>query len=487
MSNFDEAAAKQTEALETLNQTIAAKSLAQQQLALDAMSASRSSWWAIMFGMALIGIAVVISLIVIFFYLQRKIVKPVTLLTSITESFASKEYERAVVHTDWDNEIGSLARALATLRDTASEADELYKQQMESEKLVRESREQQAIADQKTLQEQQRSAEAERQASENKQREAEELKSKVDLLLEVVESAIGGDLSRQVEVHGDNAIGRLGTGLDRLLKTFNSNMQKFNGSAAGLAQASQKLTELGDRLGNTAQRSSEQSEHVSSTAQQVSDNVDSVASATVEMSASIGEISSQSGHANKVVAEAVTLTRKTEQTVKELSTASASIGDVTKVIASIAGQTNLLALNATIEAARAGEAGKGFAVVASEVKELANETAKATKEIENRIASIQGNTRVAATAVVDISKIIQQISEVQSNITVAISEQSTTTREISRIVSEAATGSSTIALSISEVADGAKSTLDSVDEARQAAHDLSRMSDELNQLVAYYS
>ena len=86
----------------------------------------------------------------------------------------------------------------------------------------------------------------------------------------------------------------------------------------------------------------------------------------------------------------------------------------------------------------------------------------------------------------DISEIIRQISEIQSNIAVAIDEQSTTTREISRIVAEAATGSSKIAVSITEVADGAKNALGGVDEAQKAAVNLSMMSNELNQLVAYY-
>ncbi|WP_088918900.1 hypothetical protein [Granulosicoccus antarcticus] len=106
--------------------------------------------------------------------------------------------------------------------------------------------------------------------------------------------------------------------------------------------------------------------------------------------------------------------------------------------------------------------------------------------MSKRVASIQDNTAVAATAVVDISEIIRQISEIQSNIAVAIDQQSMTTREISRIVAEAAMGSSTIASSIFQVAEEAKSALDEVGEASQGALDLSHMSNELNQLVAFY-
>ncbi|MBE9941128.1 methyl-accepting chemotaxis protein, partial [Cellulosimicrobium cellulans] len=154
-------------------------------------------------------------------------------------------------------------------------------------------------------------------------------------------------------------------------------------------------------------------------------------------------------------------------------------GDVIKVITSIAEQTNLLALNATIEAARAGEAGKGFAVVASEVKELAQETAKATEDIARRVEAIQGDTVGAVEAIGEIADIIGRINDYQLTIASAVEEQTATTNEMSRGVQEAATGSSEIAGNITGIAAGASSTAQAVEQMNGSIAELARMAAEL--------
>ena len=146
---------------------------------------------------------------------------------------------------------------------------------------------------------------------------------------------------------------------------------------------------------------------------------------------------------------------------------SAEIGNVIKVITSIAQQTNLLALNATIEAARAGEAGKGFAVVANEVKELAKQTAKATEDISRKIEAIQGDTKGAVEAIAQIGTIINQINDIQNTIASAVEEQTATTSEISRNVAEAAKGSSEIAQNITGVAQAARSTTEGASNTQE--------------------
>ena len=157
-----------------------------------------------------------------------------------------------------------------------------------------------------------------------------------------------------------------------------------------------------------------------------------------------------------------------------------------KAITGIAQQTNLLALNATIEAARAGEAGKGFAVVANEVKDLAQETAKATEDIARRVEMIQADTGGAVDAIGQISAIIMQINDYQTTIASAVEEQTATTSEMNRNVSDAASGSEQIAANISGVAAAAAQTTSGANNTSGAASDLSRMAGELKTLVGQF-
>jgi methyl-accepting chemotaxis protein len=172
--------------------------------------------------------------------------------------------------------------------------------------------------------------------------------------------------------------------------------------------------------------------------------------------------------------------------VLELAKSSAEIGNVIKVITSIAHQTNLLALNATIEASRAGEAGKGFAVVANEVKELAKQTAVATEEISRKIEAIQGETKTTTESISKISEIITQINNISTMIAGAIEDQTTTTNEMVRNVSHAASGSSQIVDNMKAVANAAKNTTHGAEETNEAAQKLSTMASELRTLVAQF-
>jgi methyl-accepting chemotaxis protein len=159
--------------------------------------------------------------------------------------------------------------------------------------------------------------------------------------------------------------------------------------------------------------------------------VGTVSAASDELSASVNEIARQITEATKVCTAAVEEARNSEKMVGDLVSAGEKIGNVTQMINELAGQTNLLALNATIEAARAGEAGKGFAVVASEVKSLANQTARATEEIEEQIRGIQSASQTTANAIREIGQIIAKISEINTSISGAVEEQSAATREVS--------------------------------------------------------
>ena len=204
------------------------------------------------------------------------------------------------------------------------------------------------------------------------------------------------------------------------------------------------------------------------------------------MGASIREISQNANNAAQVASNAVGVAQRTNETVAKLGTSSAEIGNVVKVITAIAEQTNLLALNATIEAARAGEAGKGFAVVATEVKDLAQETAKATEDIVRRVETIQTDTSSAVDAIGEISRIIAEINDYQVTIASAVEEQTATTNEMSRSIGDAAGGSSNIADNINGVARAAQATTGTLTEADASVAELTRVADELRTVVARF-
>uniref|UniRef100_UPI001F4990F4 methyl-accepting chemotaxis protein n=1 Tax=Nocardioides pantholopis TaxID=2483798 RepID=UPI001F4990F4 len=165
---------------------------------------------------------------------------------------------------------------------------------------------------------------------------------------------------------------------------------------------------------------------------------------------------------------------------------SVEIGNVVKVITSIAEQTNLLALNATIEAARAGEAGKGFAVVANEVKELAQETARATGDIARRVEAIQSDSGGAVAAIGEIAGIIASINDYQLTIASAVEEQTATTNEMSRNVAEAATGGHEIAANIAGVSQAAVSTTEAMSQSQAAVAELAGMAGKLRAEVSRF-
>ena len=325
------------------------------------------------------------------------------------------------------------------------------------------------------------------EAAERERAAAEELRQKVDAMLEVVEAAVQGDLTKEVPVTGEDAIGQMGEGLGKLLADLRMSIAQIGRNAEELTAAAQELQSLSGQMGTTAGETSSQANVVSSASEEVSANVETVATAAEEMSASIKEIAKNATDAAKVAGQAVEVASDTNQTVAKLGESSAEIGQIIKVITGIAQQTNLLALNATIEAARAGEAGKGFAVVANEVKELAKETATATEDIAQKIDAIQGDTGGAVAAIGQISEIIDQISDFQNTIATAVEQQAATTSEIARNVSEANRGSAEIAETISSVAGAAESTATAASDSNRAADELARMAADLRTMVSKFT
>jgi len=269
-------------------------------------------------------------------------------------------------------------------------------------------------------------------------------------------------------------------------ETMREVMMEVTGVVQTLGASSEELSSVSGEMGKNSQDTADQANQVSGSADEISKNVQTVATGTEEMSASIKEIASNSSEAAKVTADAVQAAEKANGIVSKLGDSSKEIGDVIKDITSIAEQTNLLALNATIEAARAGEAGKGFAVVANEVKELATQTSKATENISTKIQAIQTDTSQAVGSISEISDIVNRINDIATSIASMVEEQTATTNEMSRNVQEAATGSIQIAENTAEVAKAAGSTKQGADDTGIAAKELSKMSLDLQNLVAKF-
>lgn len=299
----------------------------------------------------------------------------------------------------------------------------------------------------------------------------------------VAEGLAAGDLTMTADIRSRDEVGRMAQALDQALVGLRGTMGMIAGSAGELATAAGDLSTASTQISAAAQETATESGSVSAAAEQVSRSVQTVASGTEEMSASIREIANTAQEAARIGAQAADHAQSTNASIAKLGESSAEIGNVVKLITSIAEQTNLLALNATIEAARAGDAGKGFAVVASEVKDLAQETARATDDISHRIEAIQADTQGAVTAIAEISTIIDQLGDYQNTIASAVEEQTATTNDMTRSVAEAADGSLSIAAKIGTVAAAAETTTAGVTGTEASTGALARMGAELQALV----
>jgi methyl-accepting chemotaxis protein len=257
----------------------------------------------------------------------------------------------------------------------------------------------------------------------------------------------------------------------------------FEGRAGGLvgalAAAAQQLEATARSLSGIADQGRNRSEQVAGTARDAADNVQTAAAAAEELSASVQDIGRQVGESARIAEAAVGDVERTNGAVTTLADNAERIGQVVELINDIAGQTNLLALNATIEAARAGEAGKGFAVVAGEVKNLANQTAKATEDIVGQINGIRAATHDAVLSIRGIGETIANVSRIASGIAVAVEQQSAATQEIARSVLRAADGAQQVSGGMEHLRQGAGDTGAAADQLLSSAGALAGQSKEL--------
>jgi len=218
---------------------------------------------------------------------------------------------------------------------------------------------------------------------------------------------------------------------------------------AAVANATEEMREVAGGITASVDGTSNRAAVAADASERASANVGAVADATEQLAASVTEIGRQVSHSSRVATGAVAKAEQATAMVGSLAAAAEKIEDVLRLIGAIAGQTNLLALNATIEAVRAGEAGKGFAVVAAEVKQLASQTAQATKEIAGQVSAIQSATGDCVTAIDAIGATIREISSIAASVAAAVEQQDSATREIAQSVQQAATGTREVSANVS--------------------------------------
>jgi len=222
--------------------------------------------------------------------------------------------------------------------------------------------------------------------------------------------------------------------------TLSASSTELSAVSGQMSEGSRQTSERADSVASAAEELSAAMTSLSSSMEETSSSLTSVAGATEQMTATIGEIAANSEKARRITGDATRQATQVSESVGELGRAAQLIGKVTETISNISAQTNLLALNATIEAARAGAAGKGFAVVANEIKDLAQQTAKATEDIKDKVSGIQSSTSETVVAIGNISQTIKDVSEIVSSIATAIEEQAVVTKDIAGNIAQASTG-----------------------------------------------
>ncbi|WP_250037845.1 methyl-accepting chemotaxis protein [Paractinoplanes maris] len=317
-------------------------------------------------------------------------------------------------------------------------------------------------------------------------RVANRVRNTVREVARVAEGLADGDLTRTSGVTVRDEVGLMAGSLDQAIARLREDVVTLAGNAATLHSAAGQLTAVSGAVDSAASAASTQAGSVASAADAVSNNLQVVSAGSHEMGSAIRDISVSTTEASEVAVQAVEVASATNAIVARLGESSSEIASVVKTITAIAEQTNLLALNATIEAARAGESGKGFAVVAGEVKDLAQETAKATEDIARRVQAIQSDTGGAVAAIGEISAIIERINGIQMTIASAVEEQTATTQEMNRTLSEAASGAGNIAATIGGVSEATQRTTASVGETRHAADALATTASQLQSLVSRF-
>lgn len=323
-----------------------------------------------------------------------------------------------------------------------------------------------------------------------------------------------GDLTKRLDAKSTDELGQMANHFNAFVDKIQHIVQQIGRNSDTVASAASELSATSCQIATTADTMTTNTTNVASSTEQATSTIGSISSAAIEMansatsistaikemSTSLNEVSRNCQKELKIVAEAHTHTLNSKEVMDKLGVAAKSIANVVDLINDIADQTNLLALNATIEAATAGDAGKGFAVVATEVKQLAQQTAKATFEIAHQVEEMQSNTVSAITAINEVSRVIGEVNSISQTIVSAVEQQSATVdeishnvadlsfgvKEVSKNVSTSANGLSEIAKTVGDVSTSVSHTAHGITQITSNAEDLSKLSENLKKLLSQF-
>ncbi len=380
---------------------------------------------------------ILVGIVLGLFLSARYITGPLNGITASMGLVAKGDFAAAVPGAGRGDEIGAMAEAVEVFKRNGAEAVRLATEAEHNRLREIERRQQEAERERLAAEERRERADAAHRAEEARKRELAEAEQRAD-----------GQRRADAERLRAEAEERRKAEMAKLATNFEA---AVGGVVDVVASAATEMQATARTMTGIADRTSKQSLAAASATEQAAANVQTVASASEELSASIREIAAQVASSSRIAQGAVAQAQRTDAIVQGLAASAEKIGAVVSLINQIAGQTNLLALNATIEAARAGEAGKGFAVVASEVKNLANQTGRATDEIGQQIASVQSATQEAVTAIREIGGVIDQINEIAGAIAAAVEQQGAATNEIARNVEQAAGGTREASANVADV------------------------------------